>query len=128
MREAVKLLWTIVALTVLAAWLPATSHCLLSGAGAMTDACCSDSQETPPTPSHDDCGVCDVENGNFKLTDTDQFHFTFHATLSWDLQLPATPEFSNHLSRPQSNRAPPDLTRWQFQTRAALPSRAPAIL
>ena len=128
MREAVKLSRKIVALTVLAAWLPATSHCLLAGAGAMTDACCSDSQETPPNPSHDDCGVCDVENGNFKLADSDYFQFTFHSTSIWQLQLPAAPEFANHLSRPQSDRAPPDLTRWHFQTRAALPPRAPSIL
>ena len=128
MKEAVKLLRTIVALTVLAAWLPATSHCLLSGAGAMTDACCGDSHDTPPTPSHNDCGACDVENGDFKLAHSDYFQFTFHATSIWQLQPPAAPEFANHLSRPRSNRAPPDLTRWQFQTRAALPGRAPAIL
>ena len=116
------------ALTVLAAWLPATSHCLLAGAGAMTDACCGDSHDKAPTPSHDDCGACDVENGNFKLAAADQFHFAFLATLSWDFQLPPAPEFARDIGRPQFNRAPPDLTRWQFQTRAALPGRTPAIL
>ena len=94
----------------------------------MSDSCCGDSHENAPDPSHDDCGACEVESGNFKLADADQFHFAFHATLSWKLQLPAAPEFASDIGRPKSDRAPPDLTRWQFKTRAALPGRAPAIL
>lgn len=118
------------ALTVLAAWLPATSHCLLAGAGAMTNAGCEQEHQhgDAPTHSHDDCGVCILESGNFKLADVDFFHFAFHPTLSWQLQLPVAPDFANDIARPQSDRAPPDLTRWHFQTRAALPPRAPSIL
>ena len=125
--SVVKLLRIITALTVLAAWLPATSHCLLAGVGALTDSCCEDSHpyEEAPDGSHDDCGTCVVESGNFKLADADHFHFDFQATLSWRLLLPATPEFTNDIGRPKSDRAPPDLARWHFQTRAALPGRAP---
>ena len=124
-----KLLRTIVALTVLAAWLPAASHCLLAGAHLLPGDCEQEHQHgDAPTHSHDDCGVCVLESGNFKLTDAGSFHFAFHATLTWDSQLPSSPEFVGNLGRLHSDRAPPDLTRWQFQTRAALPGRAPAIL
>ena len=125
--SVVKLLRIITALTVLAAWLPATSHCLLAGVGALTDSCCEDSHpyEEAPDGSHDDCGTCMVESGNFKLADADHFHFDFQATLSWRLLLPATPESDFGAVLPDSGRAPPDLARWHFQTRAALPGRAP---
>jgi hypothetical protein len=123
----VKLLRIITALTVLAAWLPATSHCLLAGVGALTDSCCEDSHpyEEAPDGSHDDCGTCVVESGNFKLADADHFHFDFQATLSWRLQLPQKPEPDPGAALLDSGRAPPDLARWHFQTRAALPGRAP---
>ncbi len=117
------------ALTVLAAWLPATSHCLLAGAHLLPGSCEQEHQHgDAPTHSHDDCGVCVLESGSFKLTGADSFHFAFHASLIWELQLPTAPEFAHDISRAQSDRAPPDLTRWHFQTRAALPGRAPAIL
>jgi len=125
----VKLLWTIVALTVLAAWLPATSHCLLAGAHLLPGDCEQEHQHgDAPTHSHDDCGACVLESGDFKLTDAGSFHFAFHTTLILDIQPPTAPEFAVNLARLHSDRAPPDLTRWHFQTRAALPGRAPAIL
>ncbi len=123
----VKLLRIITALTVLAAWLPATSHCLLAGVGALADSCCEDShpREKAPDGSHDDCGTCLVESGNFKLTEADFFHFDFHAALSWQMQLPQNPESDPGAVLLDSGRAPPDLVRWHFRTRAALPGRAP---
>ena len=128
--SVVKLLRIITALTVLAAWLPATSHCLLAGVGALADSCCEDShvREEAPDGSHDDCGTCVVESGNFKLADADFFHFDFHATLSYRLQLPPTPESDFGASLLDSGRAPPDLAHWHFRTRAALPGRAPASI
>jgi len=128
--SVVKLLRIITALTVLAAWLPATSHCLLAGVGALADSCCEDlhAREEAPDGSHDDCGTCVVESGNFKLADEDYFHFDFHATLSWRLQLPQNPESDLGAALLDSGRAPPDLVRWHFRIRAALPGRTPDFI
>ena len=125
----VELIRTIVALTVLAAWLPATSHCLLAGADSVSVNCQEKHHHgDAPSHSHGDCGVCVLETGGFKLADQEVFHFAFASILSWDLKLPTPPNVTLNAAQHVSSRAPPDLKRWQFLTRAALPGRAPAIL
>jgi hypothetical protein len=125
----VKVLRTIAALTLLAAWLPATSHCLLGAVELMDDSCCeAHGHEGEPARGEDDCESCsNVESGNYKLSAPNVLIFAFHATLAWDLQLPAPTSVNLTATRPDSGRAPPDLVvRWQFLTRAAIPGRAPA--
>ena len=118
----------------LAAWLPATSHCLLGAVGAMADTCCEDAHgyegEPEPVPIQDDCGTCsNVESGDYQIGAKDNFTFAFHATLAWDLKLPAPTSVTPNAAWHIASRAPPDLAvRWQFLTRAAIPGRAPAIL
>ena len=133
LTSLVKLIWIIAALTLLAAWLPATSHCLLGAVGAMADTCCEGTHghagEPKPAQGHDDCGTCsNVESGDYQLGARDHFTLAFQATLTWDLELPAPTSVTPNAAWHIASRAPPDLKRWQFFTRAALPGRAPAIL
>ena len=130
----VKLIRIIAALTLLAAWLPATSHCMLGAVGAMADTCCEDAHghenEPDPAPIQDDCGTCsNVESGDYQPGARDNFTFVFHATLAWDFDVPEPPSLTLNSTQHISSRAPPDLAvRWQFLTRTAIPGRAPAIL
>jgi len=127
--SAVKLVRIIAVLMVLAAWLPATAHCLLTGVHLLPGSCEQDHHHGDvPAKSHDDCGQCAMESGGYKLSDQDTYHLTFQPNLSWrlnELVLP-TGTLCNMMVDP--GRAPPDLARWQFTTRAALPGRAPALL
>ncbi len=132
MVDVVKVLRFIVGLTLLAAWLPATSHCLLGSVRAVADTCCEDGHESEPDPvqGNDDCGTCsNVESGDYQLSAKDNLSFRFHSVLTWDLELPALPNGVLSATQHISGRAPPDLAvRWQFLTRTAIPGRAPAIL
>ena len=128
----VKLIRIIAALTVLAAWLPATSHCLLNAVELMPGTYCQEPHshgEGEPVHSHDDCGSCGVvESGHYKLSSKDACHLAFQTTFCWQLLPPSIPTISAGKAYLDSGRAPPDLKRWQFLTRAAIPGRAPAIL
>jgi hypothetical protein len=125
----VQLIRTIMALTVLAAWLPATSHCLLAGADSVSVNCQEKHHHgDAPSHSHDDCGVCVLETGGFKLADQEVFHFAFASILSWHLVRPPSPHATLEATFCDPGRAPPDLKRAQFRTRTAVPGRAPAIL
>ena len=132
MVGVVKVLRFIVGLTLLAAWLPATSHCLLGSVGAVADTCCEDGHESEPDPvqGNDDCGTCsNVESGDYQLSAKDNLTFSFHSVLTWDLELSRQPNGVLSATLHLSSRAPPDLAvRWQFLTRTAIPGRAPAIL
>ena len=132
-EEVVKVAQYIAALSLLVAWLPATSHCLLGAAGMMPDTCCGEhGQENEPAPADrdDDCATCsNVESGLYKISAQDNPAFPFQATLAADLIQPVPLTISPIALQRLSSRAPPGLTvRWQFITRAALPGRAPAIL
>ena len=132
LTNLVKLIRIIAALTVLAAWLPATSHCLLSAVELMPGTYCQEPHshgEGEPVHSHDDCGSCGVvESGHYKLSSKDAYHLTFQAAFCWQLISPCVPAINTSQAYLDSGRAPPDIVRWQFFTRAALPGRAPAIL
>ena len=117
------------ALMVLAAWLPATSHCLWTGAGLMPGSCQTEHQHgDAPAHSHDYCGQCVLESGSFKLTEKDSASFAFVALGVWQLLQTAPPPDVDLADRVDSGRAPPDLASHNFRTRAALPGRAPALL
>ena len=129
----VRLIRTIAALTVLAAWLPATSHCLLGAVDLIRITCCQEPHshgEGESEHSHDDFGSCSVvESGIYKLSAKDAYDLAFHPTFCWPLLPSSIPALNPTKARPDSGRAPPDLTpRWQFITRTAIPGRAPAIL
>lgn len=129
MREAVKLFRITVVLTVLAAWLPATSHCLWSGAGLLTGSCETHHHHgDSPAHSHDNCGQCALESGGFKFKAPGALQLAFTPVLTWQLRLHLPPPEITILISIDSGRAPPGQSRWQFETRAALPGRAPAIL
>ena len=129
----VRLIRTIAALTVLAAWLPATTHCLLGAVDLIRINCCQEPHshgEGEPEHSHDDFGSCGVvESGNYKLSAKDAYDLAFQSTFCWLLLPSSIPALNPTKVRPDSGRAPPDLAgRWQFLTRTAVPGRAPAIL
>ena len=130
--RAVKVAQYIAALILLVAWLPATSHCLLGAVEVGLDTCCEHESKNQPAPADrgDDCGTCsNVESGLYKISAQDNPAFSFQATLTADLIQPVTLKISPIALQRLSSRAPPGLTvRWQFQTRTALPGRAPAIL
>ena len=120
-----------VTLMVLAAWLPATSHCLLGSVEMIPGACHQEPHshgDGEPEHSHDDCGQCVLETGSFKLAKNDTAHLGFTATLAWLLKLPTPPTEASIVRRAVSGRSPPDIARYHFLTRAALPGRAPALL
>ena len=117
-----------------AAWLPATSHCLLGAVGWLPDLCCEASHEhdsdAKPLDDHSDCDACTaVESGNYTFSKPSDFNFTFHADLAWEAPLHQPASATAKLKIPLTGRAPPDLTpRWAFHTRAAIPGRAPSRL
>jgi len=127
--KAVRRIRFIAALLVLAAWVPATSHCLWTGAGLIPGSCHTEHHHGDgPAHSHDHCGQCVLESGSFKLTEKDGALFSFIALCAWQISQPAPLQEADLVFRVDSGRAPPDLTTHHFQTRAALPGRAPALL
>ena len=124
------LLRRIAALVVLVAWLPATTHCLLAAVleESETSGCCSESRDQQN--EHRDlggCGICNTcESGDYLLAAQGVFVSGFYATLSWALLFPDQAIDSPAVASINASRAPPDLARWQFFTRAAIPGRSPS--
>ena len=124
------LLRHIAALVVLVAWLPATTHCLLGAVleDSESSGCCSESRDQQN--EHRDlggCGICvTCESGDYLLSAQSVFIQGFHATLSCALLFPDRAVDSPVVASINVSRAPPDLARWQFFTRAALPGRSPS--
>ena len=83
----VRLIRSIAALTVLSAWLPATTHCLLGAVDLIRINCCQEPHshgEGAPEHSHDDFGSCGVvESGNYKLSAKDAYDLAFQYTFYW---------------------------------------------
>ena len=124
------LLRRIAALVVLVAWLPATTHCLLGAVleESESSGCCSESRDQQN--EHRDlggCGICvTCESGDYLLSAQSVFILDFQATLSCELLLTAQAIGSPFVASINVSRAPPDLARWHFFTRAALPGRSPS--
>ena len=125
-----KLLRRIAALLVLVAWLPATTCCLLGAVleDSESSGCCSESHDQ--RNDHRDlggCGICNTcESGDYLLAAQGVFVSGFYATLSWALLFPDQAIDSPAVASINASRAPPDLARWQFFTRAAIPGRSPS--
>ena len=63
-------LWKIVAVFLVAAWLPASSHCVLESAGfLLVDSCCVEktASEAPHDADHSECQSCQFESGGVLL-------------------------------------------------------------
>ncbi len=129
--DLMKLFRRIAALLVLVAWLPATTHCLLGAVlqGAESGGCCGESHDYQH--KHDGsgaCGICStLGSGHFLVPDQDFFIADFCATMWWRAFLPTPAIDSIGVTGIDSGRAPPDLARWHFLTRAALPGRSPSL-
>ena len=119
-----------VVLAILIAWMPATTYCLL-GAVLQSDKladCCGESHDQQHE-QHDlgGCGICVTwESGDYLLSAQSAFFRAFQATLSCELLFPVRATSSPVVALINASRAPPDLARWQFFTRAALPGRSPS--
>jgi len=117
----------VIAILLLALWMPVTSHSLLEGIGWIHH---HDVGETDPdqAPGHDAAdGICQIESCGWVLAEISQasnwcsFHF---------LAVTALPEISLALRvKPDfPGPSPPELSRtWQFSFRTAPPVRAPSI-
>ncbi len=128
------LLRKIALVLLVALWVPATSHCLLVAlSGLESPACCSEIKTDSSEPHDSDCstdGCAGVESGRYK---------TEHSRLAapqplMTLVLFDAPALDDRPSiLPSAGEAsdplPTFVTAVQFQTRTALPARAPdAIL
>ena len=123
-----KSAFRLIALLLLALWLPATLHCDLEAAGLAHPAlACHD--EHAPGAHADNCAL--VEGG--------QYHAAIAllkvpapsllaCTLCY-LTLRAEPPVFVPPVSPEHTDSPPELIRvWQFARRAALPARAPTLI
>lgn len=126
---------TLIALAVLALWLPATNHCRLELIPALQQflTCCVHEDSSAPHEDSDcETDNCEaVEHGLYK---TEKSQVTAPAPLL--LLVVDVPELAPaertvarpvDLARPAA--PPPELSRvWQFSFRAAAPPRAPSLL
>lgn len=119
----------IVALLLLALWLPATLHCDLEAAGVAPASVVCQDEHAPDSHGTDNCAL--VENGTFKASST-LLKVSAPALLACRLCCLAAllpPPVFVPLVSPERTDSPPELVRvWHFDHRAALPSRAPTRL
>ena len=120
----------IIALLLLALWLPATQHCALIAASGGELDCCSSTCTADQRDMHmDACSV--VESGDYgsdsRMARTPAPDLVFvaclaciHARLLVSLQDSPLPPF--HKDDPTAW-----IPRWYFDARAALPARAPTL-
>jgi hypothetical protein len=116
---------TLVAFVVLALWMPATSHCALEAAGVLEvgDCCDADHDAEPDTES------CSPIDRTLTMSSSDLVAATPSYFFAYSLPnaiLPADLEPVAHF--PGYVRDEPEdwLTSWAFESRAALPARAPS--
>jgi hypothetical protein len=113
----------------LACWLPATVHCALEAAELMDVTCCS--EDFHPVTPHETSDHCNGWEETL-ATAADPLSVKAPSFVSCLCQLccavaPALPRATVEPLRPPPDTAPPDLTRWQFEHRTALPARAPSL-
>jgi len=122
----VKRLTAIVALVMLALWVPITMHCQLEKIPGLEFLHCSDD-----TSSHD-CkgdGCQTVESGGYKVENNQAAIFaTLNAVVLLETFLPLEPPPPAVAPFTVTKAVPPELpTCWQFFFRTALPPRAPSL-
>ncbi|HJO10186.1 MAG TPA: hypothetical protein QGH16_10055 [Verrucomicrobiota bacterium] len=119
-------------MTLLLAWVPASSHCLLAAAieNVILSDCCLDSKQTQNTDPHENsdcCPFCDTfESGKFLTSSKDNLGFDAGPVvllpLVGEVQLVLE---SNPASSSIPRASPPGRTSWQFETRSAGMGRSP---
>ena len=118
----------LVALLLVALWLPATLHCRLEGLGlGAIFTCADDSAKTTGTGCTDD-GCQSLEDGQFALGKTriDPAVLLLLTCACVQCFLPvAPPEIAPEISAGSAEDTAPWQCTWQFARRAALPARAP---
>lgn len=126
--RAVNWLHRIVALVMLAAWMPAASLCLAECAGMVERGdCCADESSGQPDDAAHPC--CFLASGLYKSHDHQTFVTAPDALATAQLPSPISvaPSSGGLASLPPA-LSPPDLpVTWQFSFRAALPPRAPSL-
>jgi hypothetical protein len=129
MSNVVSSLKTVVAMVLLAVWLPATSLCFVERAGwlANDDCCPSSSQSTPDSQPSDETTCCALATATYKADDHRPV-----APVAMLLALITLSEAVLSLGGPPSasfSPPPPELpTAWQFAFRAAGSARAPSFV
>lgn len=129
----VNRLKTIVAMVLLAAWLPASSHCLLEIAGLIHGNDCHATvhghNHGAEEPGHDAAdGNCQIEAGNYRLPKPGSFALSpdFMPCLLLSLAPPVS-DLTASVPGFRANAPPPELpVTWCFVWRTALPPRAPS--
>ncbi len=131
---AVSRLRRLIALALLALWLPATLHCALEEAGLEIAFVCHDHDDdqahhhAPPshTGAHCDDACHTLEGAAIKTVSAAKL--VGQATPFLIARLPDPPEIPADHVCPERTAAPDELGRpWQFSTRAAPPARAPSV-
>ncbi|MDP7049398.1 MAG: hypothetical protein QF721_08105 [Verrucomicrobiota bacterium] len=123
-----------VAVLLLLAWLPASTHCLLAAAlqNATLSGCCLESEQSQGGHTHhnsDCCPFCDTfETGKYLAFSKDQQQVSsgagellpLIAAIQWVQYSNPAPAFIPHES-------PTDAVSWQFETRSARLGRSPNV-
>ncbi|MDP7013952.1 MAG: hypothetical protein QF927_08200 [Verrucomicrobiota bacterium] len=123
-----------VALLVLLAWLPASSHCLLAVAlqSAVVNGCCIESKQAQSAGPHhntDCCPFCDTfESGKFLAASKDKQDFSAGAAELVPLTA-AIQSVQQRSSAPSfiPRESPSEAATWQFETRSACMGRSPNV-
>lgn len=124
-----KLLKTLVAIVLLALWLPAQSHCLLERVGWLwTSDCCVDGEGAPVNPTGLPCSektCCNLDTPTYKVGQTRPLSGA-PLTLASGLAL------ADETGPPVHQgfvpvEPPPSAVIWSFLLRAAAPPRAPCL-
>lgn len=127
--RAVNWLHRIVAVVMLAAWMPAASLCLAECAGLVERGdCCADESGGKSDSAEHPC--CFLASGLYKSHDHQNLVTAPDALATAQLLSPiSVANSSGILAAPQPALSPPDLpVTWQFSFRAALPPRAPSFV
>ena len=123
----------IIALILLLAWVPTSSHCLLASAlqNAVVDCCVEAKQQG--SESHHDSGCCPFcgtfESGKYLTSTKDKQEAGSEEMLAlippmWRLLLGST-DHSDSFFIPHTS--PPNAATWQFETRSARLGRSPNV-
>jgi hypothetical protein len=126
--RAVNWLHRIVAVVMLAAWMPAASLCLAECAGLVERGdCCADESGGKSDAAAHPC--CFLASGLYKSHDNQTFVTAPDALATAQVLSPiSVAPSSSVLASPPPTVSPPDLpVTWQFSFRAALPPRAPSL-
>ena len=121
---------SLVALGLLAFWLPASLHCELELAGVFSDCGVCQSQKDWPEQDNDADGCAIAHNGAYRLP-SDGLLLKAPELGPWLVMMaiiPPTLDFVAIASLDATAASLEMVRRWQFRTRAAPPVRAPALL